>query len=95
VRVRWLSSALRELDRVYEYVARENPRAARSVFKKIRSTASRIGRFPEAGRHGHVRGTREIVVTDLPYLVVYRVGSNSIDIIRVLHTSMDRSPAGD
>ena len=34
-------------------------------------------------------GTRELVVSGLPYLVVYRVQSDAVEIIRVLHLSMD------
>lgn len=94
MKVRWLSSALRELDRVHEYVARENPKAAKSVFKRIRSTATRLGRFPEIGRRGHVQSTREVIVDDLPYIIVYRVSSDGVEIIRVLHTAMDRPGPG-
>jgi len=90
VKVRWLSSSVRELDRIYAYVARDNPRAARSVFTRIRSAASRIGEFPEIGRGGHVPGTRAVVVGGLPFLVVYRIASDRVEIIRVLHTAMHR-----
>jgi toxin ParE1/3/4 len=94
VKVRWLSSALRELDRVYEYVARDNPKAAKSVFRRIRSTATRLGKFPESGRRGQVQGTRELVVNDLPYIIVYRISPAGIEVIRVLHTAMDRPSLG-
>jgi len=47
--------------------------------------------FPESGRIGQVPGTRELVVTNLPYIVVYRVNGDTVEILRVMHMSMDRS----
>lgn len=79
---------------MYELVAWENPRAANSVFKRIRSTAARVGEFPEIGRCGQVHGTREVIVNDPPCIVVYRVGSEGTEIIRVLHTSVGRPSLG-
>jgi len=34
-----------------------------------------------------VLGTRELVVRNLPYIIPYRVRDNTIEILRVLHTS--------
>jgi plasmid stabilization system protein ParE len=36
-----------------------------------------------------VPDTRELVVTDLPYVVVYRVTLAEVQILRVLHTRQD------
>ena len=35
------------------------------------------------------QGTRELVVPGLPYIVVYRVGSDAVEILRVYHTAMN------
>jgi toxin ParE1/3/4 len=37
------------------------------------------------GRVGHVEGTREWVVSDTPYLIVYRVKNEAVEILRVWH----------
>ncbi len=92
MKVSWLSDALNELDRVYEYVASENPQAAKAIFQKIQAAATHLSRFPEIGRPGHVQGTREVVVADAPYVIVYRLVADRIEILCVLHTSKDRSP---
>jgi len=39
------------------------------------------------------RGTREFSVTALPYLPVYEVGSDSVTILAVFHTSRDLARA--
>ena len=91
MKLRWLSAALVQLDRVYEYIAQENPEAARHVFVRIRKATERLKRFPQSGRAGHLQGTREIVVTGLPYVVVYRITGDTVEILRVFHTSQERS----
>lgn len=88
MKLRWLSPALAQLDRVHEYISSTNPKAAKHVFHCIRSTVKNLARFPESGRVGHVPGTRELPVTGLPYLVVYRVAGDRVEILRVVHTSM-------
>ncbi len=88
--IRWLSSALAELAHIYEYIARDNSKAAARVFVQIRKATRQLATFPETGRPGHVAGTRELVVSGLPYVVVYRVTGDAVEILRVVHTSMDR-----
>lgn len=87
--IRWLSSALMELDRIHGYIAQENPKAAVQVFRRIHKATRQLALFPNGGRPGHVEGTRELVVSGLPYVVVYRVEDDSVQILRVFHTSMD------
>jgi toxin ParE1/3/4 len=89
MKLRWLSPALSELDRVYEYISQENPKAARHVFIRIRKSTQKLKRFAESGRVGHIPGTRELLVTGLPYLVVYRVIGDTVEILRVFHTSQE------
>ena len=90
---RWLSSSLAELDRVYQYISQENPKVAKRVFTRIRRATKSLKSFPEAGRVGHIQGTRELPVAGLPYLIVYQVNEDTVEILRVIHTSMDW-PAG-
>jgi toxin ParE1/3/4 len=92
MKIRWLSTALAELDHIHQHIAQVNPKAAAQVFLRIRKSTRQLVDFPNAGRPGHVEGTREIVVSNLPYLVVYRVTEDSVEILRVLHTAMDRTP---
>ncbi len=89
MKVRWLSPALAQLDRVYDYIAQDNPKAARFVFTRIQHSASKLERLANVGRTGQVPGTRELVVANLPYVIVYRVAEAEVQILRVLHTRQD------
>jgi addiction module RelE/StbE family toxin len=90
MKLRWLRSASASLRLHTGFIAIENHRAATKVRRRIRTAVLRLLDFPQSGRAGNIPGTRELIVTGLPYLVVYRVSSNTVEILRVLHTSMDR-----
>jgi addiction module RelE/StbE family toxin len=89
VKVVWLPAALHALDREYDYLAARNPSAARSVFSRIVAITRRLGDFPQSGRPGQISGTRELVIPDLPYVVIYRVTALQVEILRVFHTARD------
>jgi addiction module RelE/StbE family toxin len=91
MKVRWLKEATASLDGEYEFLVARNPSAAKKVFQRIVSSVSRLQDFPESGRMGHVPGTRELVMPGLPYIVIYRTTDTAIEILRVFHTSQDRS----
>jgi toxin ParE1/3/4 len=85
VRVRWLDQAVQDLKTVRAYIARDNPSAAADVAQRIRDAVKILSDYPAAGRAGRVPNTRELVVTGTPYILPYRVRSESVEILRVLH----------
>jgi toxin ParE1/3/4 len=89
MRVAWLRQASIALDLEYEYLAARNPKAARLVFRRIVATTRRLKDFPNSGRHGQLEGTRELVVPGFPYVIVYRISPDAVEILRVFHTSRD------
>ena len=48
--------------------------------------------FPHSGRPGHIPGTRELVISKLPYIVVYRISGDTVEILRVFHAAMNWPP---
>lgn len=42
-------------------------------------------RQPSIGRPGRVDGTRELVIHRYPYILVYRVTSDTVDVLSVYH----------
>jgi toxin ParE1/3/4 len=87
LKIRWLSSALDGLVRLHTYIAVENPRAAHRVTSRVRRTALQLRLYPHSGRLGNVPGTRELPISGLPVVLVYRVASDAVEILRVFHTS--------
>jgi plasmid stabilization system protein ParE len=58
----WRRTALDDLEAARQYIAAENPRAAKRIYAAILSAVERLASFPGMGRPGRVDGTRELVV---------------------------------
>lgn len=86
----WTRAAIRDLTQIREYIARENPGAAREIALRIVDASERVIQFPEAGRVGRVKGTRESIVAGTQYLIVYRIKKKAVHFARVPHGSQER-----
>jgi toxin ParE1/3/4 len=87
MRVRWLRTALRNLDEEASYIAADDPAAARLVVARVLEAVAQLADQPALGRPGRVPSTRELVVARTRYIVPYRVRRDSVEILRVFHTS--------
>ena len=87
MRIRWTDPAAQALVRIQNYIAEDNPRAAFEVAQRIRVAVSQLEDHPRIGREGRVRGTYELVVHGVPYIVPYRIKKKDIQILTVYHTS--------
>jgi toxin ParE1/3/4 len=87
MRVRWLRTALRNLDDEAAYIATEDPEAARTVVQRVLDAVDALADQPALGRPGRVPGTRELVVRKTRYVVPYRVSGDVVEVLRVFHTS--------
>ncbi|MBM0744279.1 type II toxin-antitoxin system RelE/ParE family toxin [Phormidium sp. CLA17] len=85
--VKWLRQALKNLEQAYDYIAENNGDAAIGVVLKIQAATEQLAEFSMLGRVGRVEGTRELVIANTPYVVIYRVRGNAVEILRVFHTS--------
>ena len=87
MRIRWTALAVAQLEEIEDYIAEDDPIAAYEVVTKILDrVALSLSRHPEVGRPGeHVPGTRELVIPDTPYILVYRLNGDCVDVVRVRH----------
>jgi addiction module RelE/StbE family toxin len=89
MRVAWTRIALSQLDEIQDYIAEESPASAYRLVEDIISRTERLlADNPNAGRMGRVRGTRELVFSDVRYIVVYRV-TRRVEIVAVIHGARD------
>ena len=86
-RLRWTRRALRRLEAIGDYIAKDSPAAADRVTERLRTSANILIAHPAIGRVGRIAGTRELVMADLPYIIPYRVTETSVEILSVIHTS--------
>ena len=87
MRILWLRAALNDLSAIRDYIARDNPAAARRVLNTIRTAVESLSYHPRSGRAGRLPETRELVVGRYPYIVAYRIIQDDIQILSVIHTS--------
>jgi plasmid stabilization system protein ParE len=79
------SAGARDLKAIGDYIARENPRAADRIVRRIRDRARDLTDYPLLGRTGRVANSRELVVPSTPFIVVHRVGEDRVEILAVFH----------
>lgn len=96
MRLRWLKRGLQSLRIIHAHIASDNPVAAKHVVRGIRDATRRLAEFPSSGRLGKVAGTRELVLPQWPYIVVYRVIAEEVQILRAFHAATDwwNTPTG-
>lgn len=86
MKITWTKRAARHLRSAYEFWTQEKSQSgADSMLEHIFSTIELLVRHPELGRGGRVPGTRELVLRPLPFIVVYRVRRNRVEILALLH----------
>jgi toxin ParE1/3/4 len=85
--VRWSPEAAADFAAIVEFIRKQNPAAAQRVANRIYDGVASLASFPKQGRPGRMKDTRELVFSPLPFIAVYRVKNEAVEIARVLHGS--------
>lgn len=85
MRLHRLPQAIRDVDEIWQRIAEDDIAAADRWADRIVEATNRLSAFPDSGAPRPEIGSavRSIVVGR--YLVLYRVGPDSVDIVRVVH----------
>lgn len=90
--IRWSIPAAEDLERICEWIARDNPEAARRVAHTIYDKCARLKNSPNLGRtSSRLTGRRELTFAPLPYIVIYLIKPDAIEISRIFHGAQDWS----
>ena len=87
MKIVWTRIAINDLDHVWGYIASDKPEAAVGVIEKIAKAVEALPAYPNLGRDGRVKGTKELVVVGTPFIVAYRIKNNRIEIVAVIHAA--------
>jgi len=87
--IRWSARASEDIERIYWRIWENNPSAAREVLKTLYDGCSALAMFPDRGRIGRMKGRRELVFQSLPYIAVYQIKDQTVEISRIFHTAQD------
>ena len=89
MRVVWTDPAALDVERIVGYIGQDNAVAARHVARELLVAGDSLAVFPRRGRRGRLPGTRELVAA-FPYVIIYSVGTDTVDILRVWHGAQER-----
>ncbi|KGM34536.1 type II toxin-antitoxin system RelE/ParE family toxin [Inquilinus limosus] len=85
MKIEWLPVAEKNRASQLAYVAERNLWAAIDMGDAIEAAVERLVEHPHIGRLGRREGTRELVVVGTPYVIAYRIESETVVILRLLH----------
>ena len=89
--LRWTEEAANDLEHITDYLFENAPGRAAELVREIYDAPSALLTFPSSGRPGKKEGTRELVLSPLPYIVVYQITGDVIHIVRILHGAQKRT----
>ena len=87
----WTRPARADRHEIFKFIAADSLRAACKMDLIFAEKSEILTRFPELGRHGRVSGTLELMA-HRHYFLIYRICGNTVQILRLLHTSRQWPP---
>jgi toxin ParE1/3/4 len=83
--LRWTEAAASDFERIADYLFEHAPDRAATLLRTVYNAPAALLTFPNRGRPGKKEGTRELVLSPLPYVLMYAVRGDVIFIVRILH----------
>lgn len=90
MRIRWTPPAATDMQNISDYLKQHHPQYRLPTMRKLYQKIRALRDAPYVGRLGRVEGTREFLFLPLPYIAVYRVTEQTIEVWRVYYTAQDR-----
>jgi len=84
--IHWKKHAINDLIKIGQHIAQDSPVSAGKMIDLIEGKVTPLASHPHIGRTGRKRGTYELVAHE-NYVVIYRVLTKKIEILRVKHTA--------
>src|SRR5437016_442328 len=90
MRIRWTPAAAADLEHIGNYLEARHPQYRQPTMRKLYEAIRSLREWPYRGRVGREDGTRELLFPPLPYIAVYRVEEQSIEVLRIYHAAQAR-----
>ena len=85
MRVAWSPNAVADLENLSQYIEEATSLAAANrITRVIYEAAQSLKKLPNRGRPGRIPGIRELVVSNLPYIIMYRVFPEHVVILNIV-----------
>jgi len=84
--IEWTEQAIQQLDQARDYIALSNSEeVAARITALIVTAIQQLSIFPMSGRSGRIPGTRELVISNTPFIAAYAVDRDRIVILALYH----------
>ena len=83
--IKWLTPARQDIAALVEWYTHNAPEHLASVAQRIWDASLSLQTLPIRGRAGFVEGTRELLIPQSPYMLVYVIQGSEVVIVRLLH----------
>jgi len=84
--IEWTEQATRQLDQAHDYIALSNSEeVADRITMQIVTSVQQLNAFPMSGRPGRVPCTRELVISNTPFVAAYAIDHARIVILALYH----------
>lgn len=80
--IKWTKTALRRVDEIAGFIARDNPTRATSFVLELKDAVTKLKVHPGMGRAGRVPGTCELVLHK-NYIAIFSVRGDDVEILRL------------
>jgi toxin ParE1/3/4 len=89
MRIRWTVPAADDLESIRNYLQQNYPQFAEPTVRTIYERIRLLKTSPNRGRPGHRTGTKELALAPLPYVVVYALKADAVEILHIYHGAQD------
>jgi toxin ParE1/3/4 len=84
--IKWTEQATQQLDQAHDYVTLSNNKeVAARITTRIVTGVQQLAAFPMSGKAGRVPGTRELVISNTPFIPAYAIDKADIVILAIYH----------
>jgi len=82
----WTEQATHQLDQAHDYIALSTSKeVAARITVQIVTSVQQLAAFPMSGRAGRVPGTRELVISNSPFIAAYAIDKADIVVLAIYH----------
>jgi len=92
MRINWLPRARNARSVAIAYIAKDNPSAALRQLDEIEKQIALLAQFPDMGRPGRVKNTREQIINRTPFILIYQLDGDTLKILHFLHGAQQWPP---
>jgi toxin ParE1/3/4 len=93
VQIIWTEPALSDLDTIVDYIALDNPVAAKALVARVFRHVGQLSTHPASGsRPRELRGQRYRQILEQPCRIFYRAEKNRIYVVHVMRTEQTLNP---